>query len=96
MAHTKSKGSTALGRDSVSKRLGVKLFGGQQAKAGAVLIRQRGTKWRAGKNVRKGEDDTLYAGIDGTVTFDKKKITKFNGKLEKKTFINIEPVEATK
>ena len=96
MAHTKSKGSTALGRDSISKRLGVKLFGGQQANAGAVLIRQRGTKWRAGKNVRKGEDDTLYAGIDGTVTFDKKKITKFNGKLEKKTFINIEPVEATK
>jgi len=96
MAHTKSKGSTALGRDSISKRLGVKLFGGQQANAGAVLIRQRGTKWRAGKNVRKGADDTLYAAIAGTVSFDKKKVTKFNGKLEKKTFINIEPAKAAK
>ena len=61
MAHKKAGGSTHLGRDSISKRLGVKLYEGQFAKAGAILVRQRGTKIRPGKNVRKGKDDTLYA-----------------------------------
>lgn len=96
MAHTKSKGSTALGRDSVSKRLGVKLFSGQQAKAGSILIRQRGTKYGVGLNVKKGEDDTLYSRIAGVVSFTKKKVRKFNGQLQQKTFVHVTPEKASK
>jgi len=59
MAHKKAGGSTALGRDSQSKRLGVKLFGGQIAKIGNIIIKQRGTKWHPGKNVRRGNDDRV-------------------------------------
>ena len=72
MAHTKAGGSTHLGRDSASKRLGVKLFDGQVAKAGNILIRQRGSKFLAGTNVRKGADDTLYSVMDGIVKFSSK------------------------
>ena len=89
MAHTKAKGSTQLGRDSVSKRLGVKLFGGQNAKAGAIIIRQRGTKYRVGQNVKKGKDDTLFATTAGVVQFVKKKVKMFDGRLKQKTFVNI-------
>jgi large subunit ribosomal protein L27 len=92
MAHTKAGGSTRLGRDSASKRLGVKLFGGQLAKAGEILVRQRGTKWEPGTNVAKGADDTIYAKKSGHVKFQKKKILKFTGKLDTKTVINIEEV----
>lgn len=91
MAHTKSKGSTQLGRDSVSKRLGVKLFGGQIAKAGAIIVRQRGTKYRVGENVKKGKDDTLFSTTLGTVEFKKKKVKMFDGRLKQKTFVNIIP-----
>ena len=76
MAHKKAGGSTGLGRDSQSKRLGVKLFAGQKAKAGNILVRQRGTKFHPGDNVRKGKDDTLFAVADGKVQFEKK--GKFN------------------
>ncbi|MEM6379319.1 MAG: 50S ribosomal protein L27 [Bacteroidota bacterium] len=69
MAHKKGVGSTDNGRDSKSKRLGVKLFGGQTAKAGNILIRQRGTKYHAGENVYMGKDFTLHAQVDGTVSF---------------------------
>ena len=79
MAHTKAAGSTRLGRESASKRLGVKLFDGQPAKAGVVLIRQRGTKWVPGKNVRRGNDDTLYAAKDGVVKFATKKLKRYDG-----------------
>ncbi|MEA2043287.1 MAG: 50S ribosomal protein L27 [Bacteroidota bacterium] len=72
MAHKKGAGSTRNGRDSISKRLGVKLYGGQSARAGNIIVRQRGTKHHPGDNVRRGKDDTLYALIDGTVTFRKK------------------------
>jgi large subunit ribosomal protein L27 len=65
MAHTKSGGSTSLGRDSQSKRLGVKIPGGKVALAGQIVVRQRGTKFRAGSNVRRGKDDTLYAAAQG-------------------------------
>ena len=71
MAHKKGQGSTRNGRDSVSKRLGVKLFGGESAIAGNILVRQRGSRWRAGKNVGLGRDFTLFALKDGTVKFDK-------------------------
>ncbi len=69
MAHKKGVGSSDNGRDSKSKRLGVKLFGGQTAKAGNILIRQRGTKFHAGDNVYMGKDFTLHASVDGTVAF---------------------------
>ena len=91
MAHTKSKGSTTLGRDSISKRLGVKLFGGEAAKVGAIIVRQKGTKYRPGKNVKKGKDDTLFAIKAGKVEFKKKKIKLFNGQLKQKTFVNVVP-----
>lgn len=71
MAHKKGQGSSRNGRDSNSQRLGVKLFGGELAKAGAIIIRQRGTKWHPGKNVRIGSDDTLFAVAEGHVYFDK-------------------------
>ena len=78
MAHTKAAGSTRLGRESASKRLGVKLFDGQPAKAGNVLVRQRGTKWLPGQNVKVGKDDTLYAAKNGVVKFTEKKLKRFD------------------
>ncbi|MFT7288467.1 MAG: large subunit ribosomal protein L27 [Halieaceae bacterium] len=69
MAHKKAGGSTRNGRDSQSKRLGVKRFGGEQVKAGNILIRQRGTKVHAGENVRVGKDHTLFATAEGKVEF---------------------------
>lgn len=90
MAHRKAGGSTQLGRDSISKRLGVKKFGGQRVKTGNIIVRQRGTKFRAGKNVKRGSDDTLFALADGIVKFTSRKICKFTGKLEKASFVNIE------
>ncbi len=76
MAHKKGAGSSRNGRESESKRLGVKLFGGQLAKAGNILVRQRGTKHHPGDNVGIGKDHTLFALIDGTVTFKKKRNNK--------------------
>ena len=72
MAHKKGVGSSKNGRESESKRLGVKLFGCQVAKAGNILVRQRGTVHNAGENVGMGKDHTLYALVDGVVTFKKK------------------------
>lgn len=71
MAHKKGQGSVRNGRDSVSKRLGVKRYGGEVVTAGSILVRQRGTKFMAGRNVGTGRDWTLFALIDGTVLFDK-------------------------
>jgi large subunit ribosomal protein L27 len=89
MAHRKAGGSTSLGRDSISKRLGVKLFDGQKVNAGNIIIRQRGKKYREGQNVKRGSDDTLYALVDGFIKFSKRKIKKFNGHLEKTTFVEV-------
>ncbi|WP_171431363.1 50S ribosomal protein L27 [Pseudomonas aeruginosa] len=72
MAHKKAGGSTRNGRDSESKRLGVKLFGGQAVKAGNILVRQRGTKFHAGYGVGLGKDHTLFAKVDGVVKFKTK------------------------
>ena len=72
MAHKKGTGSTRNGRDSNSKRLGVKRYGGQQVKAGSIIIRQRGTRVHPGENVGRGNDDTLYSLIDGVVKFEYK------------------------
>ena len=76
MAHKKGVGSTRNGRDSESQRLGVKRFGGQFVRAGNILVRQRGTKFHPGANVGKGCDDTLFALIDGHVTFERKDRTR--------------------
>ena len=70
MAHTKAQGSTSNGRDSAGQRLGVKNFGGQVVKAGMILVRQRGTKFHPGVNVKIGRDDTLFATAAGVVTFE--------------------------
>ena len=72
MAHKKAGGSSKNGRDSESKRLGVKMFGGQEAVAGNILVRQRGTRFHAGVNVGLGRDHTLFAKADGQVKFEKK------------------------
>lgn len=73
MAHKKGAGSSRNGRESESKRLGVKLFGGQAAKAGNIIVRQRGTQHHPGENVGMGKDHTLFALIDGTIEFNRKK-----------------------
>ncbi len=86
MAHKKAGGSSRNGRDSQSKRLGVKLFGSQAARAGNIIVRQRGTKWHPGDNVGIGKDHTLFALTDGTVTFR-------DGKLGRK-FVHIMPAAA--
>jgi len=79
MAHTKAIGSTQLGRDSQPKYLGVKLYEGELAKPGSIIIRQRGTKFIPGKGVRIGGDDTIYAVATGKVKFTTKKKTKYDG-----------------
>ena len=84
MAHKKAGGSTRNGRDSQSKRLGVKRFGGQVVKAGNILVRQRGTRVHPGVNVAKGGDDTLFAKVDGTVKFEVKG-------LKKRTHVSVIP-----
>ncbi len=76
MAHKKGAGSSRNGRESESKRLGVKLFGGQTAKAGNIIVRQRGTKHNPGLNVGMGKDHTLFALVDGTIEFKKKRNNK--------------------
>lgn len=89
MAHRKAGGSTRLGRDSISKRLGVKKFGGQKVATGQIIVRQRGTKFRPGKNVKRGEDDTLFALKDGVVKFTAKKVKAFTGKMAQKKFVSV-------
>lgn len=81
MAHRKAGGSTKLGRDSQSKRLGVKIHDGQRTHTGAIIMRQRGTRIHAGPNVRRGGDDTLYAVTSGVVKFTTRKRKRFDGKL---------------
>jgi len=87
MAHKKGEGSVKNGRDSQSKRLGVKIFGGQAAVAGNIIVRQRGTTYHPGKNVGVGRDFTIFAMTDGVVEFRKTK--------GDKTFISVNAVEAT-
>ena len=91
MAHKKAGGSTSLGRDSQSQRLGVKLFAGQKAKAGAILVRQRGTKFHPGENVGKGSDDSLFSKITGLVKFRRLKKRKFDGSLKETKYIDVIP-----
>ena len=85
MAHKKGVGSSNNGRESASKRLGVKIFGGQAAIAGNIIVRQRGTKFHPGNNVGRGKDDTLFSLIDGTVKFTKK--------ANNRSYVSVVPVE---
>ncbi len=89
MAHRAAAGSAKNLRDSKSKRLGVKIYGGSFVKSGMIIVRQRGTKFHAGNGVKIGKDDTLYATKPGYVKFTHKKVKKFTGKLEKRTFVNV-------
>lgn len=91
MAHVKGAGTTSLGRDSKAKRLGVKIFDGQFAQAGSIIVRQRGTHIHPGKNVGRAGDDSLFALIKGFVKFSKKSQKRFNGQLKKTKFVNIIP-----
>lgn len=91
MAHKKAGGSTSLGRDSNAQRLGVKLFAGEIAKIGSILIRQRGTKFHPGDNVKRAKDDTLFSMVNGVVKFSKKKMVKFTGKFKTETVVNVVP-----
>ena len=93
MAHKKAGGSTHLGRDSNPQYLGVKVGDGQTVRAGMVLVRQHGTPIFPGKNVRKGRNDTLYAGVAGLVKFLAKKRMRFDGVKKKTTFVTIVPAE---
>ncbi len=90
MATTKSSGTTKLGRDSRPKYLGLKLSGGQKAKAGAIIIRQRGMSVLPGKNVGKGKDNTLFALKDGKISFSTTKKINFNGSKRKVKVVNVE------
>lgn len=85
MAHKKGAGSSRNGRDSESKRLGVKLFGGQTAKPGSIIVRQRGTKHNPGLNVGLGKDHTLFALTDGEVEFKRRK--------DNKTYVSVKPAK---
>ncbi|MFH0951466.1 MAG: 50S ribosomal protein L27 [bacterium] len=93
MAHKKAGGSSRLGRDSAGRRLGVKANQGQTVKGGQIIIRQRGTKYHVGKNVKRGTDDTLYATVAGVVKFTTKKVEKFTGALKKATIVNVVPAD---
>ncbi len=86
MAHKKGVGSSKNGRESESKRLGVKIYGGQAAVAGNIIVRQRGTKHNPGENVYAGKDHTLHAQVDGIVRFQKK--------AKGKSYVSVEPFEA--
>ncbi len=92
MAHTKAKGSTKLGRDSESKRLGVKLFAGQPVLKGQIIIRQRGTKFHPGANVKRGADDTLFAMENGKVAFATRSKTSFDGSKPTVKVVRVEPI----
>lgn len=91
MAHRKAGGSAKNLRDSNPKYLGVKLYDGETAKTGAIIVRQRGTKIAAGKNVGTGKDHTLFALIDGVVTFGTKRKTRFDGKRVVQKTVNVIP-----
>ena len=90
MAHKKAGGSTKNGRDSNSKRLGVKVFAGEKVSGGNIIVRQKGNKFFPGDNVSQGVDFTLFATTEGTVRFERKKVKKFDGRTFKDVFVHVE------
>ena len=93
MAHKKAGGSTSNLRDSQGQRLGVKKFGGEYAKNGNILVRQRGSKIRAGLNVATGSDDTLFATTDGIVSYTTKLVRRFTGHIKRAKYANVVPIK---
>jgi large subunit ribosomal protein L27 len=91
MAHKKSGGAVKNGRDSKAKRRGVKHFGGESVRSGAIIIRQKGTKFRVGENIGIGRDFTLYALTDGVVEFFTKAVQRFDGRRYERTFVSVVP-----
>lgn len=89
MAHTKAIGSTKLGRDSISKRLGIKLQDGQKVMVGQIILRQRGTKYVPGTNVIRADDDTIFAAKNGVVKFTQRTKTRFDGSRKKATIVSV-------
>lgn len=89
MSTSKSTGASRLGRDSAAQRLGVKIYAGQVANVGEIIIRQRGTKYLAGKNVKRGSDDTIYAGKTGTVQFTTRLKTSYDGRQRRAKVVNV-------
>lgn len=89
MAHKKAGGSTSNGRDSQAKRLGVKLFAGEMAQAGNIIVRQRGTQYFPGNNVGMGKDHTIFALVPGKVAFTEKRLRKYDGRSFKDVFIHV-------
>ncbi len=89
MAKTKSAGSSRLGRESRSQRLGIKKYSGEKVKPGMIIIRQRGTKFLPGKNVKKGSDDTLYAVKEGAVSFKSKTKKRFDNSTKVVNVVNV-------
>lgn len=92
MAHRKAGGSTQLGRDSQPKYLGVKIYGGQPAEAGNIIVRQRGTRFHVGANVARAEDDSIYSLVKGTVRFTKKKVRDFTAKLVWRQYVHVDKI----
>jgi len=90
MAHKKAGGTASNLRDSKPKYLGVKIFGNQFAKAGSIIVRQRGNKFRPGRNVMQGKDHTLFSIAEGFVKFKEKRIKKFNGNRKRVKFVSVE------
>lgn len=90
MAHTKAGGSTRNGRDSAGRRLGVKLFGGQVAGTGDIILRQRGERYVSGTNTFLGNDYTIHAAVDGTVSYRQVRKTSFTGATHRKTVVSVD------
>jgi large subunit ribosomal protein L27 len=90
MSTKKAGGSTRLGRDSISKRLGVKKYGGQAITTGQIIVRQRGTKFHPGNNVKRAEDDTLFAMTNGVVRFSTKKARNFAGSIVSRKYVHVD------
>lgn len=90
MAHKKAAGSTKNGRDSRSKRLGIKVGGGEIIRAGGIIVRQRGTNFFPGKNVGMGNDYTLFAMKDGVVNYAEKRLKKYDGRIFRDKIVNVE------
>jgi len=90
MSKTKQGGSSRLGRDSAAQRLGIKISAGQKVKIGMIIVRQRGTRYLLGKNVKKGSDDTIYAMKDGSVKFSSKSKKLFNGQRRMAKVVSVE------
>ena len=92
MSKTKQGGSSRLGRDSAAQRLGIKVHDGEKKKIGEIIIRQRGTKYLSGKNVKRGSDDTIYAMRNGIVRFSTKSKNIFNGSQRLARVVNVDPI----